>query len=283
MSEMHLRQPGFKYSACVPFTENKERIRKFKETGDLRYIYQNELDKAGFQHVMAYGDFKDLTRRTASDKILCDKWVNIAKNPKYDGHERGLASMVHNFFDKNTSGRTVKNEDISNKELAEDLHKPIIGKLNKRKARSTFIDNIWGTYLADMQLIIKFNLSFLLSAVNAHGLFLWKIKKVITTANALQKLFDESNHKPNKIWVDKGSEFCNRSMKSWLEKNAIEMYSTNNVGKSVIFKRFVRTLKNKIHKHMTLTSENVYIDKLDDIDKKYNNTYHRTIKWNLLM
>ena len=73
MSEMHLRQPGFKYSACVPFTENKERIRKFKETGDLRYIYQNELDKAGFQHVMASGDFKDLTRRTASDKILCDK------------------------------------------------------------------------------------------------------------------------------------------------------------------------------------------------------------------
>ena len=80
--------------------------------------------------------------------------------------------MVHNFFDKNTSGRTVKNEDISNKELAEDLQKPIIRKLNKRKARSTFIDNIWGTYLADMQLIIKFNLSFLLCAVNAHGLFL---------------------------------------------------------------------------------------------------------------
>ena len=82
--EMHLRQPGFTYSACGTFTKNKERIQKFKETGDSRYIYQNELDKACFQHDMAYGDFKDLTRRTASDKILCDKAINIAKNPKYD-------------------------------------------------------------------------------------------------------------------------------------------------------------------------------------------------------
>ena len=84
MSEMRLRRPAFTYSACGPFTEDKERIPKFKETVDSRYIYQNELDKACFQHDMAYGDFKDLTRRTASDKILCDKAINIAKNPKYD-------------------------------------------------------------------------------------------------------------------------------------------------------------------------------------------------------
>ena len=100
MSEIHLRQPGFTYSACGPFTKNKERIRKFKEKEHSRYIYQNELDKACFQHDMAYGDFKDLTRRTASDKILRDKAFNIAKNPKYDGYQRGLASMVYKFFDK---------------------------------------------------------------------------------------------------------------------------------------------------------------------------------------
>ena len=76
MSEMHLRWPGFTYSACGPFTKNKETIKKFKETGDSRYIYQNELDKACFQHDMAYGDFKDLNRRTAVDKVF-----NIAKNP----------------------------------------------------------------------------------------------------------------------------------------------------------------------------------------------------------
>ena len=94
MPEMHLKQPGFTYSACGPFTKNKERIQKFKETGDTSYIYKNELDKACFQHDMAYGDFKDLARRTASDKVLRDKAFNIVKNPKYDGYPRGLASLL---------------------------------------------------------------------------------------------------------------------------------------------------------------------------------------------
>ena len=85
MPEMHLRQPGFTYSACGPFTKNQERIQKFKETGDTSYIYKNELDKACFQHDMADGDFKELPRRTASDKILRDKAFNNSKNPKYDG------------------------------------------------------------------------------------------------------------------------------------------------------------------------------------------------------
>ena len=93
MPEKHLRQPGFIYSACGPFTKNKERIHKFKETGDSRYIYQNKLDKVCFQHDMTYEDFKDLTRRTASDKFLRDKAFNIAKNTKYEGHQRGLASV----------------------------------------------------------------------------------------------------------------------------------------------------------------------------------------------
>ena len=100
MREMHLKQPGFTYSACGPFTKNKERIQKFKGTGNTSYIYKNELDKACFQHDMACGDFKDLAIRTASDKILRDKGFNIAKNPKYDGYQRGLASMVYKSFDK---------------------------------------------------------------------------------------------------------------------------------------------------------------------------------------
>ena len=107
MQEMHLKQPRFTYSACVPFTKNKERIQNFKETGDTSYIYKNELDKACFQHDMAYGDFKDLARRTASDKILRDEAFNIAKNPKYDGYERRLASMVYKFFDKKSKGSGV--------------------------------------------------------------------------------------------------------------------------------------------------------------------------------
>ena len=90
MLEIHLRQPGFTYSACGPFTKNKERTQKCKETGDLRYIYQKELDKTCFQHDTAYGDFKDLARRMASDKILRGKAFDIAKNSKYDGLTRGL-------------------------------------------------------------------------------------------------------------------------------------------------------------------------------------------------
>ena len=100
MPEMHLRMPRFTYNACEPFTKNKEIIQKFKETGDSLYIYQDELDKACFQHDMHRGDFKDLTRRKASDEILRDKAFNIVENPKYDGYLRGRASMVYKLFDK---------------------------------------------------------------------------------------------------------------------------------------------------------------------------------------
>ena len=90
MPEIHLRQPGFTYSACGPSTKNKERIQKFKETGGTSYIYKNELDKACSQHDMAYGDFKDLPKRTAADKVLRNKAFKIASDQKYDGYQRGI-------------------------------------------------------------------------------------------------------------------------------------------------------------------------------------------------
>ena len=96
--EMHLRQPGFTYSACGPFTKNKERIKKFMQTGNTDFIYKNELDKACFQHDMAYGKEKDLVRRIQSDKVLRDKAFKIASDLKYDGYQRGLASMVYKYF-----------------------------------------------------------------------------------------------------------------------------------------------------------------------------------------
>ena len=110
MPEMHLKQPRFTYSASCPFTKNKERIRNFKETGDTSFIYKNELDKTCFQHDMAYGDFKDLARRTASDIVLRDKAFNIAKNPKYDGYKRKPPSMVYKFLDKKSKGGDVNNK-----------------------------------------------------------------------------------------------------------------------------------------------------------------------------
>ena len=94
MPEMHRKQSGFIYSACSPFTKNKERIKKFMQTGNTDFIYKNELDKACFQHDMAYDKSKDLVKRTQSDKVLGDKAFKIASNPKYDGYQRELASMV---------------------------------------------------------------------------------------------------------------------------------------------------------------------------------------------
>ena len=112
-----------------------------------------------------YGDFKDLARRTASDKNLRDKAFNIARNPKYDGYQRGLTSMVYKFFDKKSAGSSV-NMHVNNErplDVAKELHKPIIRKLIKRTAYSRFKDSIWGAYLADMQLICKFNEEFRIS------------------------------------------------------------------------------------------------------------------------
>ena len=151
MPEMHLRQPRFVYSACGPFTRHKERIKEFKRTGDTCYIYRNELDKACFQHDSAYVDHKDLINRTEADKVLRDKAYDIASNPQYDGYQRGLASMVYMFFDKKSTGsgfKQLKNTAEpsalarSSSILADERHKPIIKKFNKRKVYSQFKDNI---------------------------------------------------------------------------------------------------------------------------------------------
>ena len=107
MPEIHLKQPEFTYSACGESTKRKERIQKFKQTGDSRYIYRKELDKACFQHDMAYGDFKDLAKRAAADKVLKNKAFNVAKYRKYDRYQRGLAYIVYTFFNKKTKGSGV--------------------------------------------------------------------------------------------------------------------------------------------------------------------------------
>ena len=101
MPEMHLNQPGFTYSVCGPFPKKKERIENFMQTGNTHFIYKNELDKACFQHDMAYGKSKDLIKRTQSDNVLKDKAFKIANNPNYDGYQRGLASLFIYILIKN--------------------------------------------------------------------------------------------------------------------------------------------------------------------------------------
>ena len=173
MPEMHLRQPQFVYNACCPCTRHKERIKELKRTGDTRYIYRNDLDKACFQHDSAYADHKDLINRAEADKVLRDKTYDIASNPEYDGYQRGLASMVYKFFDKmSTAGPTAEPRSLERSSLehmasgikkdsslilADELHKPIIKKFEKRKVYSQFKDNIWGVDLADMQSLSRKN------------------------------------------------------------------------------------------------------------------------------
>ena len=103
MTEMHLKQPGFTCRACGPLTKNKERVKKFMQTGNTDLIYKNELHKACFQHDMAYGKTKDLVKRTQSDKVLRSKAFKITSDPKYDGYQGGLASMVYKFGDKKST------------------------------------------------------------------------------------------------------------------------------------------------------------------------------------
>ena len=157
MPEMHLRQPRFVYSACGPFTRHKERIKKFKQTGDMRYIYRNELDKACFQHDSAYADHKDLINRTRSDKVLRDRAYDIASNPEYDGYQRGLASMVYKFFDSKSVGSGINKEKSRPLILADELNKPFIRKFKKRKVYSQCKYNIWGVDLANMQSLSRKN------------------------------------------------------------------------------------------------------------------------------
>ena len=161
MPKMHLKQPGFSCSACGPLTKNKERIEKFMQTGNTDFIYRNELDKACFQHDMAYGKSKDLAKRTQSDKVLRDKAFKIASNPKYDGYQRGLTSMVYKFFDKKSallnksSENGVANEP--NYQLVNELHRHVFRKFTRKKVYSSFRDNIWSVALADMHSLSKCN------------------------------------------------------------------------------------------------------------------------------
>ena len=209
MPEMHLRQSQFTYSACGPFTKHKQRIQKFKETGDTNYIYKNELDKACFAHDAAYSDSKDLIKRTVADKILKNRAFNIAKDKKCDGYQRGLASMVYKYFDSKVSGSGAKHVNTKlttqNQQLAEELHKPIIRKFEKRKVHAAFKDNIWGVDLADMQLLSKYNkgIRFLLCVIDIFNKYAWadplKDKKGISIVKAFQTILKQSNRKPNKI------------------------------------------------------------------------------------
>ena len=170
---------------------------------------------------------------------------DIASNPEYDGYQRGLTSMVYKFFDKKSMGSGVKklkdttkssSLECSSSILADELHKTVIKKFNKRKVYSKFKDNIWGVDLGDMQSLIKKNkgIQYLLCAIDLYSKYAFvvplKDKKGISVTDGFNKIIKQSETKPNKIWVDQGSEFYNNVFKKCLSDNDIIMYSTYNEG-----------------------------------------------------
>ena len=199
--------------------------------------------------------------------------------------------MVYKFFDKKSTAEPSSLERMGSGMvkssyliLADELHKPAIKKFNKRKVYSQFKDNIWGVDLADMQSLSRKNkgIKYLLCVIDLYSKYAFVIplkdKEGISIVNAFDKIIKESERTPNNMWVDQGSEFYNNNFKKWLSDNNIIMYSNYNEGKSVAAERFIRTLKNKLYKHMTATGKNVCYDVLDDIVNKYNNIKHNTIK-----
>ena len=163
---------------------------------------------------------KNWKRRTFSNKVLRGKGFNIAKTPKYDGYQRGLASMVYKVFDKRSEGSGIDKDEIKqNLQLAEELQKPIIRYFKKIKVYSGFKDNIWGVDLADMQSLSKYNkgIKYLLCAIDLFSKYAWvvpiKDKKGVSIIDAFQKILKESNRKPSKIRINKGREFYNNSFK----------------------------------------------------------------------
>ena len=197
-----------------------------------------------------------------------DKGFKIASDPRYDGYQSGLASMVYKFFDKKSNGSGVDAE--SNCQLANELHRQVIINFKGRKVYSSFIDNIWGVDLADMQSLSKYNkgIKYLLCAIDLFSKYTLvvplKDKRGISIVNAFQKIISK-RRKPNKICFDQGGEFYNKILKRFLKINNIEMYSTYNEGKNVVAERFIRTLKNKILKHMTAVSKKNFFNVLDAI------------------
>ena len=194
------------------------------QTGNTDFVYRNELDKACFQHDMAYGKSKGLSKRTQSDKFLRDKAFKTASDPKYDGNQRGIASMVYKFFHIKSSKSGVNAEP-------NELHKKNIRKFKRGNVYSSFRDSIWSVDLADLQSLRKYNkgIKYLLCAIDLFSKYVWvvplKDKRGISIVNAFQKIVSKGR-KPNKILVDQGGEFYNNLYKRFLKINNIEMYST---------------------------------------------------------
>ena len=203
--------------------------------------------------------------------------------------------MVYKFFDKTSSGsgvRKVNRKKIgaiskSSAKLANELHKPVFRKFSKHKVYSSFKDNSCGVDLAGMRLPSRKNkgINYLLCAIDLFSKYAFvvplKDKRGVSIVKGLKEIVNESGRQSYKIWIDQGGKFYNKVFDMWLKDEGIEMYLMYNEGScksmKVVAERFIRTLKNKLYKHMTSVGKDVYYDVLDDIVEKYNNSVNRSI------
>jgi transposase InsO family protein len=285
--ELHLADPKVgRYSACGPGTKHKKRVQDYIETGDTNHIFKNELDKACFYHDSGYSKFKDVANRQVADKVLMKHAINIANDESIDGYQRSLAAMVYAFFKKKIQmGQgTSQSQSQSLSQLADELHKPVRRTFQRRRVIVYTIDDVWGADLVDMTEWYKDNkgFKFLLTVIDVLSKHAWgvqlKDKRGDTVTTALKGIIESSNRKPNFLWVDEGGEFYNKTMKAYLDKNDIQMYSTYSENKSAVVERFNRTLKTNMWKRFTAENTRNWIDMLPKLFTDYNKRKHSSIK-----
>ena len=241
----------------------------------------NRIDKAAYHHDICYLKNNDTaTRNNVCDKNMLKEMKDIYNPTLRERMERGLVSTLIGTKKRFGWGVTTGTGYIKKKKfsvLAEELHKPVKRKFNKRRVLVNGIDKIWAADLADMKVLSEDNdgVNFLLLVIDIFSKYGWivplKNKKGKTVAEALKNIFEK--RKPEKLWTDKGTEFYNKDV-----KKLIEIYSTENEEKSSIVERWIRTMKEKMWKYFTDNNTYNYMNVLPDLVKDYNNTVHSSIK-----
>jgi transposase InsO family protein len=271
-----------KYSFCGPGTRYEQRVRE-------GYKGINELDGMCRLHDKFYNENIDTKTRNISDWALAHRADEIAENPMYDDVQRKDANFISGIM--KTKARfglgmpKLKLKEASwNEELADELHKPVRRKFQRRRVIAYAVDDIWSCDLVEMQEWSKENKGFryMLNVVDVFSKFAWSIpiknKTGLSTLEAFREIVRSSGRKPRHIWVDLGKEFYNKNMDSWLKENNINRYSTYGEHKSAVVERFNRTLKTTMWKRFTALNTRNWVDMLDKLMFDYNKRYHSTIK-----
>ena len=266
--------PNHKYTG--PYNPLAEQLDK----NDLPIIGQepfNAVDKISMKHDICYRDNDNKRGKKKCDEIMLKEltWLE-PKNlrEKIDKH------FVKNIIaSKKRLGLGVKWTD----QLADELHKPIMKKFKKRIVIANNVDDIWSADLVEMIPFAKYNkgYKYILMVIDLFSRYGWavplKTKTGREVADTFKSLIKNSNHKPAMLWVDHGREFWNKNMQDVLKKNDIKLYTTENEEKASVVERWNRTIKTRMWKYFTANNTKNYINKLDELIERYNNTYHRSI------